>query len=163
MAYANVGNIIIEGAKLLRGDFKNFSGRETKFNRGGNRNFCVRIEDPEQAKALSEDGWNVKCLEPRDENEDPKYYIPVAVRFDNIPPKVYMVTRRVKTKLDEESIGELDTAELKNVDLVISPSRWEVNGKTGIKAYLKTMYATIEEDEFADKYAEQEFPEEEPW
>ena len=141
-------NIVVENARLI---FKNFAGEESKFNRAGNRNFCV-ILDGDSAEDLRQMGWNVKALRPREDEDEPTYYLQVTVAFGNFPPKVIMISGKTKTVLDEESIDTLDYAEIANVDLIIRPYHWEVNGKEGIKAYLKTMYVTIEHDVFAGKY-----------
>ena len=141
----------ISDARII---FRNFKGEETKFNRKGNRNFCVVIDDADMAQELTNDGWNVRTLLSRDEDEEIKYYIQVTVRFDNVPPKIFMISKNKKTELTEETIGSLDYAEISNIDLTIRPYDWEVNGKTGMKAYLKAMYVTIQQDEFASRYDE---------
>ena len=150
----------IENARVI---FRNFSGQETQFNRAGQRNFSVVIDDPETARQLNSQGWNVRLLESKDDGE-PIYILQVKINFGSFsPPKVNMVTgtgrNMVTTPLTEETIGILDAADIKYVDIIVNPYEWEVNNKSGIAAYLKTMYAVIEEDAFAEKYSMEEHPE----
>ena len=151
MAEKQLSNIIIEDAHIL---FRNFAGKPSKFNAAGARNFCVFIDDDSMVQSLMADGWNIKTLAARDAEERDRFYIQVSVNFEYVPPKVVLVTKRGQTILDEESIESLDYAEIKNVDLTIRPYPWGIGEKSGVKAYLKTLYVTIEEDEFASKYAE---------
>lgn len=144
------GNIAIENAHIM---FRNFRGEASKFNASGKRNFCVRL-DKDIADQMIDDGWNVKFLRPREEGDEPTPYIQVAVSFDNIEPNIFTITGRHKNRLNSDTIDILDYAEIENVDLIIRPYNWEVNGKTGVKAYVKNMYVTLAEDEFADKYAD---------
>jgi hypothetical protein len=148
-------NVVMEGVRII---FRNFEGKEGQYNRAGDRNFAVLLDD-QVAEAMAADGWNVKWLKVReedaDEGETPQAYLQVSLNFDKgRPPRVVMITSRGRTNLDEETVSQLDWVEITNVDLIVRPYTWEVNGKTGIKAYLQSIYVTIEEDELERKYAE---------
>lgn len=160
MAYKHIDNLYIENARIK---FKNFSGKLDQYNREGKHTFCAIIDDPEMAQKLAEDGWNVRIRGGNEEGDIPEHYMRVEVSYKNIPPKVVMVTNRKKTELNEETIGTLDCCDVVCADLVISPYPWNVNGKSGIKAYLKKGFFNIEEDRFEAKYAEEEYPGEMPW
>lgn len=144
-----IDNISIEGAKI---GFRNFSGKQSQFNAAGRKNFCVFL-DPETGRKLETDGWNIRWLDPREEGDEKTPYLQVAVSFDNIPPKIVLITSRGQSILDSQTVNVLDWAELKHVDLVVRPYNWEVNGKAGVKGYVRSMYITIDEDEFASKYS----------
>lgn len=146
-------NIVLENTKI---GFRNFSGKEGKYNPAGRRNFCVFLEE-ELSNILEQDGWNVRYLQPKDNYEKPQAYLQVAVSYDNFPPKIVLITSNGKTILDEESVSLLDWAEIESVDLIIRPYNWILhegtkNEKIGVKAYIKSMYITIVEDKFAKKY-----------
>lgn len=145
---------MVEDAQLV---FRNFSGKEGPYNREGERDFSVFLPD-DVAKVMLEDGWNVKALASRDEEEPDRPYVQVSVNFKNRPPRIVMITSTGRTNINEESVGVLDWADFSNVDLICRGYEWDVNGKQGVKAYLQSMYVTIEEDALARKYAIQEEP-----
>lgn len=161
------GIIQIDGARII---YRNFSGRGTQYNREGDRNFCVVIEDQETADMLIEDGFNVKIRQPREEGETPFMYLKVNVKFHpktsdlaRLNPTAVLVTGRNRNTLDEESICCLDSIDIANVDLDLSGSNWTVQGRSGRSAYLSKIYVTQEIDRFAARYAEDEYPGEEPF
>jgi hypothetical protein len=55
--------------------------------------------------------------------------------------------------MTEDTVEMLDFVDVANVDLILNPYEWVVNGKTGVKAYLKKMFITIREDPLELKYA----------
>ena len=141
-------NITIENVRI---GFRNFSGKEGKFNPEGRRNFCVFLES-DIGKELERDGWNVRWLDPREEGDERQAYLQVAVSYDKFAPRIVLVSSRGKSLLTEETVNILDWAEIKFVDLTIRPYNWDANGKTGVKAYIKSMFVTIYEDELDQKY-----------
>lgn len=146
-------SVLMENVKII---FRNFAGAKSKFNQEGDRNFCVLLTH-EMAQELDDGGWNVKVLNPRDDAEEdelPQPYLPVSVNFRGRPPRVVMITSRGRTPLDENTVELLDLVDILQVDLIVNPYEWEVNGRTGIKAYLKTLFVTIREDALELKYSD---------
>lgn len=152
--------LAIDNARII---FKNFTGKDDKFGREGDRSFSIVIEDDALAEQLANDGWNVKPLTPRDPDEKVNHFIKVKISFKVRPPKIWLLTNHKRTLLDEDTIATLQYARIENADVVVSPWRWEVNGKTGIAAYIETLYVKIEDDPFADKYADYESSDEVPF
>lgn len=138
----NDKNLILEDVVIA---FRNFEGKEDTYNRAGDRNFAILLDD-ERAAQMERDGWNVKRLKPRDDEEVGTPYIQVAVSYKNRPPKIGMVTSKGLTYLGEEEVEMLDWVDIETADVTLNPYEWAVNGKTGVKAYLQTLFLKIEED-----------------
>lgn len=140
-------NLTIRNAKII---FRNFSGKPSKFTPEGRRTFSVVIDDSDLINSLSNDGWLLKPLKKRDEDEQQNYHLPVTVFYGNprFPVQVVMISGNKRTYLDESTIGTVDWADIIKVDLTIRPRPYDnIAGRSGVKAYLKTMIVTIREDE----------------
>lgn len=145
-----MNRVTIEDAQIY---VRNFAGAPDKFNPGGGkRYFCVFVDDPAQVQALIDDGWNVKHT-AGNPDYPPRAYLQVSLGWEYYPPKIVRISAAGRVPLDEDSVSILDWDEFENVDIVIRPYNWEAMGRTGKKAYLKTMYVTVREDELDLKYA----------
>lgn len=175
MAYAENKVITIEDCQIMTnrgaGQFRNFSADATRFSPAGiKRFFNIVIPDAEEAERLIADGWNVISWTPNptDENPDPEttYRLEVQIKFRDrmgdmlsgrLKPTVVMRCNGVQTLLDEDTVGELDGADIISADVQIAQSHWDTNGRTGVSAYLRVGYFNIElANPFAEKYANDE-------
>lgn len=148
---ANVNNINIEGANII---WKNFSGERDRFN-PGKRGFSVVIDDAVMADELRNEGWNIK-ERPLQEGADPseqEWTLPVKLNMNRYT-QVWLIVGNHKTLLDENTVAQLDVVDIIDCDISIRPYEWEMSGRTGIAAYVDSMYATIRENKFAEKYAD---------
>lgn len=157
ITYAPKGILQIDNARIC---FRNFRGEGSKYNREGDRNFALIIPTQEIADELLERGWNVKIKEATEEGEDPFMYLSVKIKFNGRGPHIYVQTGRATNQLDEEEVGMIDDLDIESVDLDIRPYEYDVNGKTGIAAYLQSMKVVQNIDRFAAAMAEEESPRE---
>lgn len=140
-------NLFLENVRI---GFRNFEGREGRYNAEGKRNFVIFL-DNETAARLEEQGWNIHWPKPteNDTENEKNPFLKVRVNFNWKGLKIVMIVNGKPEFLDEDTVGVLDTAELENVDVSVSPYEYEP-GK--ISASLASIYATVKTDEFMAKY-----------
>lgn len=158
----------VRDAKLK---YSNFAGKEIKkngqiMNREGDRNTCLILDNEEIYEFLAKDGFNIKTAKREDGSFYEPFeelpngtvilpYIKIKVNYDAYrPPKVFLHTSRNRrgALLTENTIDQLDGVPLMEIKLMINPSDWEVNGKTGRTGYINLMHVTIDDDPFAEDY-----------
>ena len=148
-------NLMVEDARII---FKNFAGEERQFNPAGERNFALVI-DNSIAPAMINDGWNIKYLKAREEDDEPQAILKVKVSYKRKPPTIVLITskangEKVRQTLPEDLIDMLDYIDIAKVDLIVNPSWYDFNGRQGYSAYLKSIYITMLQDDLEKKYAD---------
>lgn len=151
---ASKEKIVIENAKII---FKNFSGKGTDYNAEGDRNFCVVLDD-EQAESMKAMGYNVKTKLPREGYEDDGNFnflkIKVSLKYgDNRDAEIYRIVGNNRVKLTDKTVSTLDWDEIENIDMRIRPWNWTKGNRSGVAAFLDTMYVTVKEDSLDAKYS----------
>ena len=146
------GIITVEDAKIL---FPNFSGTEDRFTREGDRNFCLALPE-DVAEQMVRDGYNIKRRQMNTDEGvvEGDYYVKCKISFKGKPPRIYMVTTGNKTLLTEDLVGTLDSTEIVEADVMLSPYNWDIRGEQGVTPYVNTMYVRIFENPLDQKWSD---------
>lgn len=147
--------VVIENA-ILR--YKNFSGirRPGSFDTAGDRNFTLIVNDENIAQKMTEMGYNMKYVLPEAASGTiitPYWKVKVHVRFASYPKDYYLYCNGVRTRLTEETIGQLDGARLSNVDVAIGLGQVNTNGSATRASYLNRIDAVMPFDYLGQKYS----------
>lgn len=139
----------------IKWPFSNFDGRKGTFNDEGDHNFTLILPE-EQAKNMMEVGWNVKVFEGREEGDPPEYTLKVHISYKFEPPAIYILKGNSRFRAGQEDLADIKRATCEQIDVIIAPSRWVKNDRTGVSGYVKEMYVKIKESRFAAEYADYE-------
>ena len=146
------GNAVMEDVQIIQ-SWSNFSGRPDTFNPNGGERYCViEFQDDEFANELLSRNWNVRKRDPREEGDPYTYTIQAKIKYGGKrPPRIFKVTSKNTTLLDEYTVSTLDLDEIEFVDVELRA--WEYEPGKPCAMYVRTMYVNIAEDIFAAKYA----------
>jgi hypothetical protein len=158
---ARSNRLEIVGAQMK---YLNFSGKPSKYNAEGKRNFEIVIPE-EAAQELYDAGWRIRKNgydTKRDKRrtgdfdealEDCEYRLRVNVNLDSgNPPRAFKKTEKHMIPLDSSTIGSLDYSEIENVFVEINGYDAAKNGQ--LSGYLKTIVAEVPNSRFEELYGD---------
>ena len=154
-----MNNLIIEDAKVI---FPNFSGREGRYNREGNRCFSVMVPDVNLAMQLKDDGWNIKERiingEPTGEyyingvNINYDYYIKPIITYISNGNELELTKEFMDTNIGSDIAAQLDGRGAERYDISIRPKPWDrSDGTVGIKGYVDEMRIIAKKSLFSER------------
>lgn len=137
MPTVSIDMIGLNGRNML---FRNFEGREGKYNAKGNRNFCVRIDNEEVANELARNGYLIKEGMYKDETYK---YLKVNLNLWPTPerytPNIFLTSRGVDTciwSVDEREselrVDKLDNTSIEKFSVELDPFCYD-EGKVSAK------------------------------
>ena len=145
------GKIAIEHAEIR---FKNFEGSPDKFHPDGYPYgiFAVFL-DEESAAMVASAGFNVKSFGGSDDQGEPQLYLNVKVSRKFFPGDIHKIVGDSDILFDPDTICGLDHSDIIDAGVVINPYHYDVNGRTGVTAYLDNgSYFELMPSPFAAKF-----------
>ena len=161
----DIKNETFEDVRIIRA-WSNFAGLASKYNSLGNRNFVIELPG-DMALDMEQKGWNVKTRQSKEEGEPDWYTLQITFKFnkDNprLNPRIILIQGKKQIPLTEDNIDILDNIDIQTADLTIRPYSWEVNGNSGVKAYVDEMYVIQNMTDLSAKYMDYGYEEECPF
>ncbi len=140
----------------IKWNWSHFDGRADTFNDEGDHNFTIILPEA-TAKEMLALGWTgIKENEPYEEGDSPEWTLKAKISYKYEAPRVYLIRNSRKIRAEQEDLRDIRRDTCRQLDVILTPSRWVNGPRTGVTAYVKELYAEIKQSKFADKYEDLE-------
>lgn len=135
--------------------FSHFDGREDTFNAEGDHNFTIIIP-ADRVQELKDQGWAIREMPGYEEGDPPEFLLKVKISYKYEDPKIFLIKGNRKYRCDKRDLADITRATTENIDVIVTPSRWVHGANSGVSAYAKELYATVQQSRFAAAYQDME-------
>lgn len=137
--------------------FSHFDGREDTFNAEGDHNFQIILPEG-MVPELRQQGWSIREMPGYEEGDPSEFLLKVKISYRFEAPKIYLIKTNPETgvtrkyRCEQRDLADITRRTTKKIDVIIKPNFWSHGQSSGITAYVKELYATVEQSRFADRY-----------